>query len=153
MPKASDIIRHGLDRRSQALSRGGAREHERDLWIIVQRQSLRPGTVAPPPATAVRIEPRPRIKERAIEAVMIGVSGGVEGINLQRYEVTAISRHYNEVDLIGATCFLVVEGNPALTDEQLLANHAAGKCTRYRIDGSPNRLTSQWTMMLVEDNS
>ena len=138
------------DRANTYKQRHSVREHERDVYMCFcdgyDGASNIPGATLPVPRLE-KITPTPRVADKSVQPVSDRAGSGARAIvlaNVLKFEVSGISRRYQETDL-NPTYFVIVPKDAALTPQQ------AGQMPyKYSLLGKPRMMMREWVIHLKQ---
>ncbi|HEY6328901.1 MAG TPA: hypothetical protein VI756_06155 [Blastocatellia bacterium] len=138
------------DRANRYKSAHEVDEHERDVYMCFcdnyDGASNIPGA-APPTPRLVKIVPSPRVVDKNVQPVTDRAGGSARAMILAdvlKFEVTGISRRYQEADL-NPTYFVIVPKDTELTPAQ-----ARDAPYKYSLLGKPQMMMRDWKISLKQ---
>jgi hypothetical protein len=151
MPYSSQrTISRYADRATNYKAGHAVTEHERDVYMCVcegyDGASNIPNQVLPVP-TIEKIIPTPRVVDKSVQPVTDRGGSGPRALvltNVLKFEVSGISRRYQETDL-NPTYFVTVSKDTALTPEQ-----ARDMPYKYSLLGKPQMMMREWVISLKQ---
>lgn len=148
MPAQSKIARM-KDRATKHKGTQQINEHELDLWAAYAPKDYDGASSEEPLPVLVKIVPRPRIINKALDYPKEREGHGEVMAAVQKLEVTEISRTYS-ADKLAPMYWLVLDTDTQPTPEQ--AQQTSPRIyPRYRLLGSPNLLMREWKLSLIQE--
>jgi hypothetical protein len=153
LPTAQSIASRHADRAASYKQRKGLQEHELVLFAAFAPEGYDGASSVEPNVEIVRIEPTPRIINKALDTAAEREGGGFEIARLQQYEVSEVSRKYLDDNLTPLYWMVLTrEQFYKLADGAIFLQDAKDrKYPRYRLNGSPNLFQNGWTLYLKEE--
>lgn len=147
MGRSHEIKIRARDRVSRYRARHELKEHERDVWMVFAPPGYDGASSEEPLPLLLKIDPRPRVVDKPIDAVVDGASTtGVVAARLSRLEVSNISRTFRD-DELRPLFYVVAPANSEVTPEMVRDR----KVVRYRLIGDVDQFEAAWRLMLVEE--